>query len=707
MNRNRVITFIVFSCCGVLHEVAYGQVEPMPQDSPSALVGSICVDCRFNEHHTQLNVATGKSDLHLASSIKNTAPLAVAGADLVVADVDSDGEQDFVLDGSSSFDPGGSIVAYQWQSFDGMVLSDEAVAVISRPLGTYTMTLVVTDDEGLTDSDSTVVIVSEAQTTTHQRSLKIIESDQSWSGSFDSALMGMSVDSAGDINGDGFDDLIIGASGYDVPGQLFDEGAAFIFLGSETGIRSTQSVDAAAIIYGTQANSSFGWDVAGAGDINGDGYDDVIVGAPLANTAGLSVSGAVYVFLGSAEGILATSAHDADYVIASEQIEGHMGIRVDAAGDVNADGFSDIIVGAELYGRPFSPPIPNQGSGRGGAAFVFLGSANGLVGSTPESAHAALYPWNPAGQDTGLLTSFCWVSGAGDVNGDGYSDVMVGAPGWNHSVEWPGSGTEWWREGAVLIYYGSESGISGGGPDFADARIEGDSLETAFGATVDSAGDVNGDGYDDIIVGAPETTVQSPEFIEEFGRAYIFYGSESGIVQTSATQADTIFSGIGSADWLGRRVAGIGDINSDGYSDIAFSARSFPGAIPEDGEYNGSIRLSGEGITYVFLGGSNGVQSDELHHAFVAIRSDQEAGTAGYDISSVDTNADGLLDLVVGVPGLSMGELREGSVFLWQSEFAELPELTPTELTGPIQLPDLTAPALGVDRPSKEGVITP
>lgn len=194
----------------------------------------------------------------------------------------------------------------------------------------------------------------------------ILESHQPDTGGFDAAAFGGAVAIAGDVNGDGFDDVIVGARGWDLDTGLFDEGAAFVFLGSATGIVGSDPATAHAVILGDQASAEFGTSVAGAGDVNGDGFDDIIVGAPhyegeFRGDPTLTVKGAAFVFYGGPMGITATSPAMADARIDANQGDAILGFSVAGAGDVNGDLFDDIIVGVPRQGSPTFPPnIPPQ-----------------------------------------------------------------------------------------------------------------------------------------------------------------------------------------------------------------------------------------------------------------------------------------------------------------------------------------------------------
>lgn len=609
----------------------------------------------------------------------NQAPTANAGPDQTVLDTDADGFAVVTLNGAASSDADGSIIDYSWtsQGVTGPLLGNGSTLTVTRAIGAHTLALTVTDNAGATSTDIVNITVAAAppppptptppQAPPQGGTLGVLESNQAWTGSFDSALMGASVASAGDVNGDGFDDVIVGALGFDAPGGLFDEGAVFVFLGGPEGVIGNGPATAHAAIIGNAAASEFGTSVSGAGDVNGDGFADIIVGAPLVNSSGLSVSGAAYIFLGGPSGITATSPADANFVLESRQIQAWFGFDVAAAGDVNGDGFDDVIVGSPRYGQPFNPPIPNQGSGEQGAAFVFLGSASGIVGTNPQTAHAMIVPVSAGAPSQTRAFFGSAVNTAGDINADGYHDIIIGAPNWNLDRPWPGLDTgESPGEGSAFIYLGGPSGITGTNPTNAAARIDGDLLNAAMGISVAGVGDVNADGFDDVLIGAAGYPAGNPLLASKEGAAFLFYGGASGINANSATQAQWSALGTIADEHLGRAVAAAGDVNGDGIADVVISARTFAGAIANDTVYNGSPRLSGEGIVYVYNGSPAG-----LVDSTITVRSGQESGSAGYSVGGpADVNGDGLYDLIVGVPGYTGDQAREGAAFVHLSNGA-------------------------------------
>ncbi|MBS1516868.1 MAG: FG-GAP repeat protein [Bacteroidetes bacterium] len=382
---------------------------------------------------------------------------------------------------------------------------------------------------------------------------------------------GYSVSTAGDVNGDGYSDVIIGAFGYG-NGQN-SEGAAFVYHGSASGLSITSNWSAE----GNQVEADFGISVSTAGDVNGDGFSDVIVGASYFDN-GQSNEGAAFVYHGSASGLSLTSNWSAE----GNQVEALLGNSVSTAGDVNGDGYSDVIIGAYYY---------DNGQTNEGAAFVSHGSASGL----------SLYP-NWIGEKNQAYAGFGYsVSSAGDVNGDGYSDVIVGAYTFDNGQT---------DEGAAFVYHGSSAGIS----ITSNWTAEGNQAYANFGYSVSSAGDVNGDGYSDVIVGAPSID----NGISEQGAAYVYQGSATVLSLTSNWNA----SGNQAYANFGRSVSTAGDVNGDGYSDVIAGANAF-----DNGQTD-------EGAAFVYYGGNDagGLQATVRQYKFgtsTVVSSGSNTGDAG------------------------------------------------------------------------------
>lgn len=468
---------------------------------------------------------------------------------------------------------------------------------------------------------------------------------------------GLGVDGAGDVNGDGYEDLIVGASSWNNNSATLNEGAIFIYHGSATGIPATPTY-----IRQTDASNRYmGSSVAGLGDINGDGFSDIVAGGWL-GTNGQTNEGLVWIYLGSATGLSATPRH----FLERNQGAAQFGYAVNAAGDINGDGFNDVIIGGYKFelSPPCGNPVPNTCDD--GAIFIYHGSANALgVGANPapttifntqgysrytgwsvssagdvngdgysdiiisdyrdvigaETAEGAAFIYH--GSAAGLITVPATIidggatnrflghsaSTAGDVNGDGYADVIIGC------LQWANGQT---NEGAAFLHLGSPTGINSS----AFLRYESNVANTYMGEWVNTAGDVNGDGYSDMIVGAPSLSG---------GRAFIYHG---GTYNVSTTPAMTRASGLANAQ-LGTSVANAGDINGDGYSDAIVGA---PGAA------NGQ---AGEGLAYVHYGSITGLPVAPSLTLEVNV-----AGAAfGTSVASAgDVNGDGYADVVVGAP---------------------------------------------------------
>ena len=397
-----------------------------------------------------------------------------------------------------------------------------------------------------------------------------------WSagGSAGDSEFGFSIASAGDVNGDGYDDILVGDPNYS--DSFSQEGAVFLYLGGPTG-----PIGPALIGVGDQAGAHFGYSVSSAGDVNGDGYSDVIVGAPGEN----SNTGKVYLYLGGPLGLPAT----ASWTAVGQNPGDSFGHSVAAAGDVNGDGYGDILVGAP----------------GGDRAYAYYGSSSGL----PSSPSWTLY------DTSGDNTFGQALSTAGDVNGDGFSDVIVGAPGYSGST------------GKACLYLGGPLGL----PATASWTAVGENLGDSFGYSVATAGDVNGDGYSDVIAGAPGYSSYT-------GKAYVCLGGSLGLSATASWTA----VGENAGDSFGNSVATAGDVNGDGFSDVAVGA------------------YGNQGKAYLWQGSASGLTGAPTWTA---------TGTGlsfGYCLASGgDVNGDGYADLLVGIPNPGGGP---GAVSLYYGD---------------------------------------
>ncbi|MEO7082305.1 MAG: VCBS repeat-containing protein, partial [Flavobacteriales bacterium] len=415
-----------------------------------------------------------------------------------------------------------------------------------------------------------------------------------------SSYLGSSVSSAGDVNGDGYSDVIIGApSG--VSGVF---GKAMLYLGSATGLSTTPAWTGT----GENMEDLYGYVVASAGDVNGDGYGDVLVGAPA--YPNYTWRGKLYLYLGSSTGLSATPA----WTKTGENVEDRFGYSASSAGDVNGDGYSDVLVGAYMFGEPTEH----------GKVYVFNGSSTGL----PSVAN-----WTAMGTSSSFYGAT--VSTAGDVNGDGYDDVIVGAP--LHDVIANDN------RGGAFLYNGSPSGPS----VLPSWSAFGTQSGSQFGVSVSFAGDVNGDGYSDVIVGEYFYTNGANTHT---GRAYVFQGSPFTGLPASA---NTIIEGTQLDGQMGISVCSAGDVNGDGFGDVIVGA------------HLQSMFYLNQGMASVHLGSAAGTSATAAWSAY-------GTGTGsrfGFGVALAgDVNGDGYSDVVVGANRQTAA--NEGGAFVFQGNVA-------------------------------------
>jgi len=333
---------------------------------------------------------------------------------------------------------------------------------------------------------------------------------------------GFSVSGAGDINGDGVDDLIVGVSAIG-PNRTGLPGKSYVVFGKTSAFAATINLGSLNGSDGFRLNGAVAGDLAGrtvsaAGDINGDGVDDLIVGAPGAGPDGNAYSGSSYVVFGK------TSAFAASFDLAN--LDGGNGFRLDgtvvneysgfsvsAAGDINGDGLDDLIVGAH-------PASPN--GLRSGSSFVVFGKTSAFTSTIKLSSLNGSNGFRLDGALAGDYSGFS-VGAAGDLNGDGLDDLIVGARG----TDFNGS-----LSGSSYIVFGKTSAfpatiglasIDGSNGFRLDGALAGDTA----GASVSAAGDINDDGFDDLLIGAP---FADPNGISNSGSSYLVFGRDTGLV---------------------------------------------------------------------------------------------------------------------------------------------------------------------------------
>ena len=424
-------------------------------------------------------------------------------------------------------------------------------------------------------------------------------------------LSGNSVSSAGDVNGDGYDDLIIGARRADPGGD--DEGETYVVYGGASapgtgGVLELSTLDGTNgfTLNGVDRSDYSGASVSSAGDVNGDGYDDLIIGAygPYAGDGGKT-----HVVYGGASapgtrGVLELSALDGTNGFTLNGIDEYddSGISVSSAGDVNGDGYDDLIIGAYQA---------DPGGNAEGETYVVYGGAGapGVNGVLELSALDGTNGFTLAGIDA-TDRSGVSVSSAGDVNGDGYDDLIIGArvadPNGDNSGE------------TYVVYGGASAPGTAGVLDLSmlDGSngfiLNGIDASDFSSNSVSSAGDVNGDGYDDLIIGARSADPHG----SSSGETYVVYGGKTGTESTApvtaqGTAAADNFTGNGGADSF--TDIATGDVVRGGPGNDSISVTSLDFADIDGGTGEDRLVLDGSNLSLDLTGpGNAGVDSVEV-----------------------------------------------------------------------------------------------
>ncbi len=450
----------------------------------------------------------------------------------------------------------------------------------------------------------------------------------------------------GDFNGDGFADIAIGAPHADVTGAdgvvREGAGAVYLFFGTDAAIPPIVPVATfdgtnGVAILGAEAGGRFGWAVAGAGDVDGDGLADLVVGAP-GNGAGEAVL--LYGSLLDGSPVIDLAAADQAAALRPSVLAGtadgdETGISVAGGGDIDGDGFADIVIGARLGEAEYA-------SYNGGLSYVVRGQAGGL-GERVELAALdgedgfrveGRAMFDQSGRSTAML---------GDVNGDGLDDVAISGQ--------DASPNGLNKAGEAYVVFGQagarEASLDPGDLDGGDGFIIEGTYENGFaGFGLAGAGDLNGDGFGDIVVGAyaAPRPDQGPD-----GAAYVIFGTDQGFPDRfSLGDLDGTngfaMRGPANGDGFGRSVAGVGDVDGDGFDDLLVGAR-----------YADRLSAEGGGEAYVIFGRETfGAELDlaslidDTGGILGGWRID---GHLGFTVAGGgDVDGDGFDDLLVGEP---------------------------------------------------------
>jgi hypothetical protein len=394
---------------------------------------------------------------------------------------------------------------------------------------------------------------------------------------------GTAVGTAGDVNGDGFADVIVGAPDYsstDPPNRL---GRVYVYFGGRAA-DSTPDL----VITGETALGSGSWGLGryiGSADLNHDGFSDVILGE--------SAFGGVRVFFGGPSLVGQKLASSANLIVSGSGCPGPI-----ASADVNGDGTDDLILGDQCY------RVPGTGSTRTGRAYVFFGGPL-LVGQKAPSTADVIFDAASVGDGLGYAVA------AGDVNGDGRPDVIVSS--FNKTI--------------AYIFFG---GLLGGTKNASNADMTVVDNTSSFGFSLASA-DLNSDGFADVIVGSPALYYDGSGYVSIF-----FGGTQGGLHYPS----DVLL--VGEYRGFGQAVSSAGDVDGDGFRDL----------ILGDYLYYSGLFVN-HGRAYV-LYGANSWTTPRMLQPTDAVQTGQVDETLGWSVSTAgDVNGDGRPDVIIGGPSNS------------------------------------------------------
>ena len=422
-----------------------------------------------------------------------------------------------------------------------------------------------------------------------------------------SERLGYNVHRAGDVNGDGIDDFMIGTFHYNVGG--WDRGAVNLFLGKTERFSGSIHIDAAdGRLIGHAALDAISYDL-GCGDFNGDGYSDILVGAPAGSNDAPTNPGYAYILFGKQNpdwSLTMDIRTKADVRFDGETALSLTGYSVSSVGDMNNDGCDEFIVTSLLY--------DSQGINDRGCVYFFKGKPSGWTTPISLSNADAIFIGTYKSAQLGS-----WASDAGDVNGDGIPDFMFGCRG----------------NGNVYLVYGRAAmdwgkSFLATSADVTFIPTSGSSLSNML----DRGGDVNNDGYDDLIL-------SDVNYSSGKGIVYVMMGRQSFSSPFSVENASGSYLGLNAGDNAGFWVAGGFDYNYDGYTDFLFGTHGYDGSAMEN-----------NGAAYMVLGKASGWAKNVSLMTIPNYATNTKSGAQFGECVAVlgDINGDGVEEVAISAP---------------------------------------------------------